>query len=103
MKGMCLRMKGAHNESKEALAKPRSLLLKHDGPTSLLTEARVELGRTYSLCGEMEQARRELKSVLDVYEAKGDIYNIAYVSDLLAVGGGDPGRGPGGAGPPARA
>jgi ATP/maltotriose-dependent transcriptional regulator MalT/DNA-binding SARP family transcriptional activator len=85
IKGMCLRMKGAHNESKEALAKARSLLLEHDGPTSLLTEARVELGRTFSRCGEMEQARRELKSVLDVYEAKGDIYNIAYVSDLLAV------------------
>jgi ATP/maltotriose-dependent transcriptional regulator MalT/DNA-binding SARP family transcriptional activator len=85
IKGMCLRMKGAHGESKEALAKARGVLLEHDGPTSLLTEARVELGRTFSICGEMEQARRELKSVLDVYEAKGDVYNIAYVSDLLAV------------------
>src|SRR3990170_3592652 len=85
IKGMCLRMKGAHNESKEALAKARSLLLEHDGPTSLLTEARVELGRTLSLCGELEPARRELKSVLDVYEAKGDVYNIAYVSDQLAI------------------
>src|SRR3989337_2316872 len=83
IKGMCLRLKGGHNESKEALAKARSLLLEHDGPTSLLTEARVELGRTLSLCGELEPARRELKSVLDVYEAKGDVYKIAYVSDLL--------------------
>ena len=84
IKGMCLRLRGAHNESKEALAKARSILLEHDGPTSVLTEARVELGRTFSLCGELEQAQRELTGVLDVYEAKGDVYNIAHVSDELA-------------------
>jgi len=85
IKGMCLRMKGAHADSKETLMKARSILLKHDGPTSLLTEARTELGGTFSLCGELDQAYRELKGVLDVYEAKGDMYNIAYVSDQVAT------------------
>ncbi len=83
--GMCLRVKGSHKESKEALSRARSLLLEHDGPTSALTEARLELGRTYSLCGELDQAQTELKGVLDVYEAKGDVHNIAYVSDQLAI------------------
>ena len=85
IKGMCLRMKGAHADSKETLMKARSILLEHDGPTSLLTEARTELGGTFSLCGELDQAYRELKGVLDVYEAKGDMYNIAYVSDQVAT------------------
>jgi len=84
-KGICLGMKGAHNEAKEALKKARSILLEHDGPASVLTEARMELGITYSLCGELEPAKRELKSVLDIYEAKGDVYSIARVSDQLAV------------------
>jgi len=44
----------------------------------------MELGRTYSLCGELEPAYRELKSVLDEYEAAGDIFNVAHVSDQLA-------------------
>jgi len=83
--GMCLRVKGSHDEAKQALARARSLLLEHDGPTSALTEARLELGRTYSLCGEFEQAQTELKGVLDVYEAKGDVHNIGYVSDQLAI------------------
>jgi LuxR family maltose regulon positive regulatory protein len=83
--GMCFRVKGSHEESKRALARARGLLLEHDGPTSALTEARMELGRTYSLCGELEQAHTELKGVLDVYEAKGDVHNIAYVSDQLAI------------------
>ena len=83
--GMCLRVKGSHEESKQALARARSLLLEHDGPTSALTEARTELGRTYSLCGEFEQAQTELRGVLDVYEAKGDTYSIASVSEHLGV------------------
>lgn len=83
--GMCLRVKGSHEESKQALARARGLLLEHDGPTSALTEARLELGRTYSVCGELEQAQSELKGVLDVYEAKGDVYNTAQVSDQLAI------------------
>jgi len=83
--GMCFRVKGSYAESKQALARARTLLLEHDGPTSALTEARLELGRTYSLCGELDQAQTELKSVLDVYEAKGDVHNIAYVSDQLAI------------------
>jgi LuxR family maltose regulon positive regulatory protein len=83
--GMCLRVKGSLQESKQALGRARELLLEHDGPTSALTEARLELGRTYSLAGEFEPALAEMRNVLDIYEAKGDVYNVGYVSDQLAV------------------
>jgi len=84
-KGMCLRVRGSYQESKEALSKARSLLLQHDGPTSSLTEARKELGITLGTCGEFEEALHELKGVLEVYEAQGDAYNIAYVCDNLGL------------------
>jgi ATP/maltotriose-dependent transcriptional regulator MalT/DNA-binding SARP family transcriptional activator len=84
-KGMCLRVKGEYQQSREALAQARSLLLKHDGPTSALTEARKELGITLSLCGEINQAIDELTAVLHIYEAQGDMYNIAHASDQLAA------------------
>ncbi len=90
-KGMCLRLLGSYQESKEALSKARSLLLQHDGPTSVLTEARKELGITLGMFGEFGKALEELKSVLDVYEAQGDAYNIAHVHNeignaLMALG-----------------
>jgi LuxR family transcriptional regulator, maltose regulon positive regulatory protein len=83
--GMCLRVKGSLQESKQVLGRARELLIEHDGPTSALTEARLELGRTYSLAGEFEPALAEMRNVLDIYEAKGDVYNVGYVSDQLAV------------------
>ena len=84
-KGMCLRLKGAHDEAKDVLIKARTLLRKHDGPTSALTEARKELGITHYLCGEFAKALEELSDVLDVYQAQGDTHNIAHVSDQLGV------------------
>lgn len=84
-KGMCLRVKGDYHASKETLTRARGLLLEHDGPTSALTEARKELGITYGMCGEFDKALQELKSVMEVYEAQGDTYNIAHVSDQLGL------------------
>ena len=84
-KGMCLRMKGAYQEAAEVLSKARSLLLKHDGPISVLTEARKELGITHGMAGEFTMALKELKGVLDLYQDQGDAYNIAHVSDQLGI------------------
>ncbi len=84
-KGMCLRMKGAYHDAKEILTRARSLLLEHDGPISVLTEARKELGITRGMCGEFAEALEELKDVLDFYQAQGDAYNIAHVSDQLGI------------------
>jgi LuxR family maltose regulon positive regulatory protein len=84
-KGMCLRFKGAYHEAKEVLTRARTLLLKHDGPASLLTDARKELGITHGMCGEWDKAEEELKGVLDLYQAQGDAHNIAHVSDQLGV------------------
>ena len=84
-KGMCLRFKGAYHEAKEVLSRARSLLLKHDGPMSVLTEARKELGITHGMCGEFAKALEELKGVMDIYQAQGDAYNIAHVSGQLGI------------------
>jgi len=84
-RGMSLRIKGDYAESREALAKARAILLEKDGPTSILTEARKELGITLSLAGKLTEAIQELTAVLDIYEAQGDMYNIAYTSDQLAA------------------
>ncbi len=85
LKGMALRVKGDYQTAKEALSNARALLLQHDGPTSALTETRKELGITLILCGELSQAAQELTSVLDIFEAQGDIYNIAHTSDQLGT------------------
>ena len=84
-KGMCLRVKGDYQESKETLTKARSLLLQRDGPTSALTEARKELGITYGMCGQFDKALKELKGALEVYDAQGDAYNIAKVNELIGT------------------
>lgn len=84
-RGMCLRVKGDYAESRDALAKARSILLEKDGPTSVLTEARKELGITLSLAGKLTEAIQELTAVLDIYEAQGDMYNIAHTADQLAA------------------
>ncbi|HEU4758347.1 MAG TPA: tetratricopeptide repeat protein [Dehalococcoidia bacterium] len=90
-KGMCLRVKGDYQSSRQALSRARSLVLEHDGPASLLAEARKELGITLGMFGEFAQALEELKAVLDVYEALGDAYNTAHVHNqignaLMALG-----------------
>ncbi|MCH7835675.1 MAG: tetratricopeptide repeat protein [Chloroflexi bacterium] len=85
IKGMCLRFKGAYHEAKEVLSRASSLLLKHDGPMSVLTEARKELGITHGMCGEFAKALKELKGVLEIYQAQGDAFNIAHVSDQLGT------------------
>ena len=85
IEGMCLRAKGEHEASKQALKKAEALLLAHDGPAPLLTEARKQLGISLNWCGELKQAESELRGVLDIYEAKGDVYNVALVADDLAI------------------
>lgn len=82
-KGMCLRVKGDYEDSKEVLTRARTLLLQHDSPTSVLTEARKELGLTLGMSGDFASALDELKGALDVYDAQGDVHNIAEVSENL--------------------
>lgn len=82
-KGMCLRVKGEYEDSKAVLMRARTLLLQHDSPTSVLTEARKELGLTLGMSGDFASALDELKGALDVYDAQGDVHNIAEVSEAL--------------------
>ncbi len=83
--GMCLRVKGEHEESRRLFTRARDLLEEHNGPVSTLTEARKELGIALGLCGEIAQSIEELTAVLAMYESLGDTYNIAHTSDQLGV------------------
>ena len=47
--------------------------------------SRKQLGISLNWCGELKQAETELRGVLDIYEAKGDVYNVALVADDLAI------------------
>ena len=82
-KGMCLRVKGDYEDSKQELEKARGLLVQHDGPVALLTEARKELGFTLGMSGDFSSALIELRGAFDVYDAQGDVHNIAEVSENL--------------------
>ncbi len=86
MRGVCLRLKGEYTLSRESLASAGTLLTTHDGPTALVTEARRELGITLYKAGAVSEAIEELTAVVEVYEALGDRYNLAYaVSELAAA------------------
>ena len=79
-RGMTLGMKGDYVESRDALIRARDLLIEHDGPEATLTEARKELGITLSRSGDLRESVQELSAVVDIYEAQGDVYNIAHAS-----------------------
>lgn len=91
-KGMCLRVKGQYQESKQALVRARGLLLKDHAPASAVAEARKELGITLARCGELTEAVEELRSLVQIYEVEGDMYNLAYTSDELGGTLNDVGR-----------
>ena len=84
-RGMCLRLKGDYTESRDTLQKARTLLMTHDAPVPLVTEARKELGMTLSRCGDLTDSIQELSAVVDIYEAQGDQYNLAQASVELAA------------------
>ncbi len=86
MRGVCLRLKGDYDLSKESLASSSALLAEHNGPTLMATEARRELGITLYRAGAVSEAIQELTEVVEIYEALGDQYNLAYaVSELAAA------------------
>ncbi|MCH8051007.1 MAG: tetratricopeptide repeat protein [Chloroflexi bacterium] len=74
------------------------LLEEHDAPEGIVTEARKQLGMTLSRTGDLKESAQELTAVLDLYEAEGDVYNIAHASMELGASLGLLGRLPEAAG-----
>ncbi len=77
-RGMSLRVKGDYLESRDALQRARTLFVDNGAPEEKLTEARKQLGMTLSRTGDLNESVQELTAVVDVYEAVGDVYNIAH-------------------------
>ncbi|MCI0832927.1 MAG: tetratricopeptide repeat protein, partial [Chloroflexi bacterium] len=97
-RGMSMRVKGDYIESRDALQRARTLLTDNDAPEEKLTEARKQLGMTLSRTGDLNESVRELTAVVDVYEAAGDVYNIAHAGMELGASLGLLGRLPEAAG-----
>jgi len=97
-RGMSQRVKGDYIASRDALQRARILLADNDAPEEKLTEARKQLGMTLSRTGDLSESVQELTAVVDVYEAEGDIYNIAHASMELGASLGMIGRLPEAAG-----
>lgn len=97
-RGMSQRVKGDYIASRDALQRARTLLADNGAPEEKLTEARKQLGMTLSRTGDLNESVQELTAVVDVYEAEGDVYNIAHTSMELGVSLGMTGRLPEAAG-----
>lgn len=97
-RGMSQRVKGDYVASREALQRACRLLSEHEAPEEAVTEARKQLGMTLSRTGDLNEAVQELTAVVDVYEAEGDVYNIAHASMELGASLGMTGRLPEAAG-----
>ncbi|HEY5624989.1 MAG TPA: tetratricopeptide repeat protein, partial [Dehalococcoidia bacterium] len=97
-RGMSLRVKGDYLESRDALQRARTLFADNGAPEENLTEARKQLGMTLSRTGDLNESVQELTAVADLYEADGDVYNIAHASMELGASLGLLGRLPEAAG-----
>lgn len=85
VQAICLREIGDYAGAIAICNKAHALVAQHGGSVASLTEVRKELGITFGMAGQLEQAVRELRSALETYEAKGDSANIAHVCDQLGV------------------
>jgi len=97
-RGMSLRMKGDYVDSRDTLQRSVDLLKEHGAPLDKLTEARKELGITFSRSGDLKESVQELTEVVDIYERDGDVYNIAHASLHLGASLGEIGHLPEAAG-----
>jgi ATP/maltotriose-dependent transcriptional regulator MalT/two-component SAPR family response regulator len=88
VRGMALRLKGEQGEAAESCRHAVALLTSADGPIKSVAEARKQLGMVYLAQGSFLSALDELKAVLDIYEASGDVANAAFAHECagLALG-----------------
>lgn len=84
-RGVCLRLKGDYDLSRESLESATSILKEHHGPEELLIDARRERGITLYRGGAIGDSVDELTAVVALYEANGDRYHLAVTVFELAT------------------
>lgn len=83
IRATALRVKGDLGWSLASCKRAVDLAAKANAPVDVLAEARKQLGHVLYGMGSFSEAVREFRSVLDIYEQRGDIEETAFVSGCL--------------------
>ncbi len=83
IRGTCLRLKGDVTRARGACERAVHLAATGNAPVDVLAQARKQLGLVFFIMGSFEEAVGELKAGLDVFEQRGDLEEIAFMSGCL--------------------
>lgn len=83
IRGMALRVKGDVAWALSSCQRAVDLATKANAPIDVLAEARKQLGQVLFIKGSFSEAAHEFRSVLDIYEQRGDIEETAFVNCCL--------------------
>ena len=83
IRGASLRLKGDIARAQAACERAVHLALSGNAPVEVLAQARKQLGLVFFIIGLFEEAVRELKAGLDIYEQRGDLEEVAFMSGCL--------------------
>lgn len=83
IRGMALRVKGDVAWALSSCQRAVDLAVRANAPIEVLAEARKQLGQVLFVKGSFSEAAHEFRSVLDIYEQRGDIEETAFVNLCL--------------------
>ena len=83
IRATALRVKGDVAWALASCKRAVELATKGNAPIDVVAEARKQLGLVQFATGSFSEAARELRSVLDIYEQRGDVEETAFVSGCL--------------------
>jgi len=89
---MALRVKGDAAWALSSCRRAVDLAARANAPIEVLAEARKQLGQVLFIKGSFSEAAHEFRSVLDIYEQRGDIEETAFVNSCLGSALGSLGR-----------
>jgi LuxR family maltose regulon positive regulatory protein len=83
MRATALRVKGDTGWALASCQRAVNLAARGNAPVDILAEARKQLGHVLFGMGSFSEAAREFRGVLDIYEQRGDIEEMAFVNGCL--------------------
>ena len=92
IRATALRVKGDVGWALVSCRRAVHLAAESNAPIDVLAEARKQLGLVQFAAGSFPEAVRELRSVLDIYEQRGDVEEMAFVNGCLGSALGSLGR-----------
>ncbi len=83
IRGTSLRVKGDITRAQAACERAVALAARGNAPVEVLAQARKQLGLVFFVTGSFEEAAREFRAGLDIYEQRGDVDETAFISGCL--------------------